>query len=215
MKEKNYTGLIPANTKGREITAEASAKLSNEDEARAFYERVKKKLLHVHNWQTITGTTLGADFQLTDDQGKDVDRSAAKGDHFRIDVSGPGSRAGKGYDWASVEDIKEINEDHVSSIAMLVRPAENPKTASKNTAHFFSKHSSSTFEVTRENNVVTASVYDRNIEANEETENVPDKFRNSVIGIAAKHGFSKMQWQALVDGLIRSSKERSGKTDRV
>lgn len=159
-------------------------------------------MLYVHNWHQLAGW-LSADFQLTDDQGKEVDRTAEKGDHFRIDITGPGSQAGEGYDWARVEDIKEMNSEEVDSIAILVRPASNPQTPNPNVAHFFAEKSTSTFVVTRENNKVSASIYDRNIEANEETKQSLDKIRNAVVGLGAKHGFSKLQWQALVDALVK------------
>lgn len=202
MEEKNYTGLVPQQNEGRKITAEATAQFQNAAQASVFYQETRKRLLFVHNWHKIAGW-LSADFQLTDDEGKEVDRLAQKGDHFRIDITGPGSKAGEGYDWAKVEKVKEINTEDVDSIAILVRPAANPQTTNPNVAHFFARKSSSTFVVTREKNKVTASIYDRNIEANEETKQPLDKFRNAVVGLGAKHGFSKLQWQALVEALVK------------
>ena len=158
--------------------------------------------MFIHNWGKIAGK-LSADFQLTDNKGNEADRPAQKTDHFRIDIPGPGSKAGEGYDWARVEDIKEVNNGDVDSIAIVVRPAANPQTQNPNVAHFFSEKSTSTFVVTREANKITASIYDRNIEANEETEEPLDKLRNAMVGLTAKHGFSKLQWQALADALIK------------
>lgn len=201
MKEKNYTGLVPENIEGKEITAEAATNFETEAEAKSFYSTARQRLLFVHNWGKIAGK-LSADFQLTDNQGKETDRPAQKGDHFRIDITGPGSKAGEGYDWARVEDIKEVN-GNVDSIAILVRPASNPQTGNENVAHFFSEKSTSTFVLTREGNQVTASIYDRNIEANEETKEPLDKIRNAVVGLGAKHGFSKLQWQALAEAFVK------------
>jgi hypothetical protein len=56
---------------------------------------------------------------------------------------------------------------------------------------------------------VTASIYDRNIEANEETKEPLDKVRNAAVGLGAKHGFSKMQWQALADALVDTENKRA------
>jgi hypothetical protein len=201
MQEKNYTGLVPLNKEGRQITAMASEILVSIEAAKEFYNKAKERLLFVHNWGQIAGK-FTADFQLTDEQGNEVDRAAKKGDHFRIDIPGPGSKAGGGYDWARVEEIKEVHEADIDSVAILVRPAENPKSSNENVAHFFSGKSTSTFVVTREGMRVTASIYDRNIEANEETEEPLDKIRNSAVGLSAKHGFSKLQWQELVNGLL-------------
>lgn len=202
MNEKNYTGLIPKQKEGREITAEASTEFQNAMLANIFYNDAKKRLLYIHNWHKIAGW-LSADFQLTDDEGKGVDRPAQKGDHFRIDITGPGSHAGQGYDWARVEDIREVNTDDINSIAILVRPASNPQTSNANVAHFFADKSTSTFVITREGDKVTASIYDRNIEANEETKQPLDKIRNAVVGLGAKHELSKLQWKALTEALVK------------
>jgi hypothetical protein len=108
MEEKNYTGLIPDQKKGRAITAEAGSKFQNAVQASVFYKEARKRLLFIHNWHKIAGK-LSADFQLTNEEGNEVDRFGQKGDHFRIDITGPGSKAGDGFDWAKVEDIKEVN----------------------------------------------------------------------------------------------------------
>jgi hypothetical protein len=201
MGEKNFTGLIPGQKEGRAITAEASSVFTNDEGAKKFYVKARQRLLLIHEWAKIAGK-LSAGFQLMDDHGKEVDRLPAKGDYFRIDIAGPGSKAGEGYDWARVEEVGEVNENDVDSIAIRVRPAANPQTPDPNVAHFLSKKSTSTFVITREGNKVTASIYDRNIEANEETKEALDKVRNAVVGLSAKHGFSKLQWQALADAFV-------------
>ncbi|MGV3529316.1 MAG: hypothetical protein ACO1OO_10510 [Flavisolibacter sp.] len=209
MEEKNYTGLIPENVEGRAITATAQASFGNEASAKAFYATARERLLSVHNWGKIAGP-LSADFSLTDDEGHVVVRPVQRGDRFRIDIPGPGSSAGEGYDWARVEDVKEASEERVDSIAILVRPAQNPMADNEHVAHFFSSKSTSTFVVTREGAIVTAAIYDRNIEANEETKHLPDKLRNAVVGLGAKHGISKLQWQALVDALLQRDEKETG-----
>lgn len=200
--EKNYTGLVPDNVDGKAITSKAEVKMDNETEARTLYAIARERMLYVHNWGKIAGS-LSADFQLTNDKGNEADRLAQKGDHFRIDIPGPGSSAGEGYDWARVEDIKEVHEHNVDSIAILVRPANNPQTNNTNVAHFYSPESTSTFVVTREGTLVTAAIYDRNIEPNAATASLVDKARNALVGLTAKHGLSKLQWQALAEAFIK------------
>ena len=146
--------------------------------------------------------SVGAEFQLTDKKGTAISRPAKKGDHIRIDVPGPGSKAGQGYDWVHIEEIEQVNTNEFDGIAIKVRPASNHNTEDNNIAHFYAEQSTSTFVLTWENNTVTVSIYDRNIEANEETNQPLDKIRNALVGLGAKHGFSKMQWQALADGLL-------------
>ena len=203
MHDKNYTGLIPEQKEGRKITAEANVTFKEAQEAEQLYKEARQRLLFIHNWGKIAGK-LSADFQLTDDQGMEVDRLAQRGDHFRIDIMGPGSHAGEGYDWARVEDVKEVSRHHVNSVAIRVRPASNPQTPNPNVAHFFSEKSTSTFVITQEGNKVSASIYDCNIEANDETREPIDKLRNAVVGLGAKHGLSKLQWQALAEAFVKN-----------
>jgi hypothetical protein len=203
MSEKNYTGLVPKSEDGKEISAEHSVMLDNAAAAKLLYEQAKQRLLYVQNWGKLTGKLI-ADFQLTDDYGKEVDRLTMKGDHFKIDITGPGSKAGEGYDWARVEEINEVHDAEIDSIAIMVRPASNPQTPNPDIAHFYSEKSTSTFVVTREGRKVSASIYDRNIEANKETKEPVDKIRNTVVGLGAKEGFSKLQWQALAEALVKA-----------
>ena len=204
MDEKNYTGLIPEQKQGKEIIAEASLHCPDTHIARKQYDQAKQRLLHVQQWGDIAGA-LSTEFQVTDQQGNEAERAVEPGDYFRVDISGPGSKAGEGYDWVRVEDVKEVHLDHIDSIAIRVRPAGSPKNSNPNVAHFYSEGSTSTFVVTREDTVVTASIYDRNIEANEETQEPLDKIRNKIVGFGAKYGFSKIQWQALAKALVEKS----------
>ena len=194
-------GLVPENSEGREITAKACVEYSNEGEARKFFQIARQRLFEVNNWGEIAGK-LSADFQLTDEGGKEVKRFVKKNDHLKIGITGPGSKAGNGYDWVRVEDIKEIHSADVDAAGILVRPDSDPQTSNPSIAHFYSEKSTSTFVVSREKNKVTACIYDRNIETNEETTESADKVRNAAIGLVAKFGFSKLNWKALAEALI-------------
>jgi hypothetical protein len=201
MPDKNYTGLIPQQHEGAIITAETVAHSNDEQEARQVFAKARERLLDVNNWNHVAGKLL-ADFQLTDKSGRPVEGTVDKGLHFKIDVPGPGSKAGEGFDWVSVEAVEEIRNPDVESVAIRVRPSSNPATPGDETAHFYSKESTSTFTVTREKNKVTAAVYDRNTKANKSSESVGDKIRNTVVGTAAIMEFSKLQWKRLTDGLL-------------
>lgn len=202
MREKNYTGLIPVNTSGKQINAEAIAETKNLEEAKTLYEIVKKRLLDVNNWHHVAGM-ISAHFQLTDLNGKEVERDVEAGDYFKIDIPGPGSKTGDGYDWAHVEELKEINKPDVESIGLRVRPTANPLNKDANVAHFYSNESTSTFIVTREHNTIIAGIYDRNTKPNDEAESVTDQIRHTAIGISALSSFSKIQWQNLVEGFVK------------
>jgi hypothetical protein len=202
MKEKNYTGIIPEQETGKAIDAQTSVGLSNVEEAKAFFNIVKGRLQDVNNWHELTGS-LSPDFQLISMDGAEVQRTAQKGDYFKIDIPGPGTGSGEGYDWVEIEEILSTSTPELESFGLRVRPAQNPQNSKKDIAHFYSQESTSSFTVTRENAKVTAAIYDRNLKANKDANTVGDKVRDAVFGIAGMSGFSKIQWKALADGLMK------------
>ena len=144
MDEKNYTNTIPGNVEGAVITAESSVETFDQEAARTLYTTAKSRLLNVNNWEQLAGKLM-AGFQLTDAHGQDISGPAREGYYFRIDIPGPGTKAGDGYDWALVEEIEEYQSADVESVGIRVRPATNPAGDSKDTAHFYSRESTSTF----------------------------------------------------------------------
>ena len=121
--KKDFTGIVPTQHTGEEIEAEASVELDNENEAKFFYLIAKERLLNVSNWHKLAGI-ISARFQLTDTSGKEINRQIEKGDYLKIDIPGPGSKEGDGYDWVCIEDLKEISEGDIQSIGFRVRPAK-------------------------------------------------------------------------------------------
>jgi hypothetical protein len=203
MEEKNYTGLIPANETGAVIDSVASEDFKDDAEAKAFFQIVKERLLDVNHWHDVAGAA-SADFQLIDTNGNEVNRKVEIGDFFKIDIPGPGSSAGDGYDWVKVEDLKEVSQANVDSLGLRVRPSTNPLSKDESIAHFYSEDSTSTFIVTRENNKITATIYDRNTKPNTDSETIMDKVRHVAAGIGAIMGGSKLQWKGLAKGLVSS-----------
>lgn len=202
MEEKNYTGLIPGNTTGVIIDSASAEDFKDTEEAKAFFAVAKARLLDVNHWNAVAGK-VSATFQLIDINGQEANRPVQKGDYFKIDIPGPGSSAGNGYDWVQVEDLNEVSQEDVNSIGLRVRPAKNPLNDDDSVAHFYSEESTSTFIVTRENKKVTATIYDRNTKPNTDTSTVIDKIRHVVAGITAIAGLSKLQWKGLADGLVK------------
>ncbi len=200
MKENNYTGILPRQEKGIEIKAEEEITFDDVIAAGEFYEQAKMRLLDVNHWHELG---LRAVFQLIDASGNEVNGQAREGLYFRIDIPGPGTNAGDGYDWVQVQKIAEYNSGDVRSIALQVRPAANPTAPEGETTHFYSDGSTSTFTVTREGNKLTAAIYDRNIEPNKEAGSLPDKLRNAIVGTAGMTIFSKLEWEALAKGLVK------------
>jgi hypothetical protein len=202
MKENHKSQGIPPNETGAAINADNSVELKDVNEAQAFYKTVKQRVLDVNNWQKLAGKVL-ASFQLTDDKGEPLNRLAQQGDYFKIDIPGPGSKAGDGFDWVQIEELKEQNEGDIESISIRVRPAKNPTNSTNEVSHFFAEESTSTFKAMREGNKITASIHDRNAKPNTDVDTIVDKARNAAVGTGAISGFAKIQWQSLVDGLLK------------
>ena len=200
MEQKDFTGIVPQQYTGKDLTVQASTEFHNDDEAGHFFNVAKERLLDVNNWHSIA-RGITAEFQVTDAAGNEVNRKVQKGDYLRIDIPGPGSRKGDGYDWVYVEEVKEVSEDKLQSIGFRVRPSENPRGDQENIAHFYDDSATSNFIVTLEGKKVTALVIDKNLKPNLDTSSLVDKLRDATIGTTALAVFSKIQWQNLVEGI--------------
>ncbi len=205
MKHKDYLGIIPGLYTGKELEAEASVDFENDNDAKLFYDTAKRRLLNVNNWHKVAGI-ISAQFRVFDNNGNESVVDIQKDDYIRVDIPGPGTKDGDGYDWVHVEELKEINEGNVQSIGFRVRPHANPLGDKGATAHFYSDESTSCFIILREDAKVGAMIIDRNIKPNDEAESVTDKIRHSAIGMMAINGFSKLQWKHLAEGLVERKK---------
>ena len=202
MDQKDYTDIIPSQQTGWEVNAEAQKSFADAQTALSFFHIAKKRLLDVNHWQHMAGDAM-AKFTLTNSNGDILNRPAQKGDYFKIDIPGPGTVAGKGYDWVQVEALDYITEPDMDVVAIRVRPTADPQQPGEGTAHFFSKDSTSTFTVRREGNKVFSSIHDRNARPNTEAEHITDKVRNTAVATGAITAFAKLQWQQLVDGILK------------
>jgi hypothetical protein len=166
------------------------------------------RLLDVNVWDQICGP-LSAKFRLTDPSGNKITGPAKPGDHFMINIPGPGPSAGEGYDWVEVEalDDKRNPSGNDESIAIRVRPTASPLNRDSDTAHFFSEDATSSFRVVREGTKVRAEVHGRNEVPNTDVDKTVDKVRNAVVGTGAAAGMSSPQWNSLVNGLLDPSKD--------
>lgn len=203
MKPTDYTGVLPEQYTGTEIIAEADRTCNDIEEATTLFHRSKSKLLNVDLWDEILGT-ITAGFCVTDDKGNATGKPVEQGNILRVDIPGPGSSSGDGYDWVIVEELKEVEENDIQSIAFRVRPTFNPKGETKNIAHFYDQEATSTFMVTRTGNNVYSTVVDRNIKPNDDTNSIADTLRNMPVAIGAIGLLSKLQWKSLAEGLLKS-----------
>lgn len=171
--------------------------------AAQLFKVATQRLLDINNWSSLCGISSAA-FRLTDAKGLEVDRLIETGDHFRIDIPGPGTIGGQGYDWVEIEKIEtRVNACAESEwMAVTVRPSPNPLNNDVDTAHFFSSDATTTFIVQRDKKRVTAEVHGRNEQPNNQTENSVDNIRNTIVGTTALTGFSDNQWKQLVKGIL-------------
>ena len=198
---------IPGQHEGVEVNVEDSVDLPNEEGAKRFFNVVKNRLLSINRWKEWAGS-LSADFKLTDAQGTEVNGNPQKGYYFKIDIPAPGIVSGEGYDWVQIEEVKEEAENDCEFIAIRVRPAPSPVNEKTDVAHFYSDEATSNFIVRRDGTKVTAGVYGRNEKPNvKKSDTVIDKIRNAVVGTGGVSGFSKLQWKALVSGLLETEEK--------
>ncbi len=134
-------------------------------------------------------------------------REAQVGDYFKIDIPGPGSKTGEGYDWVRIEKIEDLSNESSTNegCLMSVRPCSNPTDKDNDeVAHFFHPNATSNFIIIREGCKVSSKVFGRNEKPNTKTDKPLDNLRNVVIGATAISGLSSIQWTKLAKGLIGS-----------
>jgi hypothetical protein len=194
--------IIPKQHKGASSVTTYSIKLPDPSLAKDLFQRARKNLLNVKDWQRLAGPDSAA-FSVVDILGNETNDFVKEGNYLRITIPGiPGSRNGNGDDWVIVERINQHSNPDYEYVAIRVRPAIPPFYDKKEVAHFFSPEATSTFSIERNQNIVTASVNGRNEKPNTKTQSFLSNIRNFFIAIGAMIGLNKSQWKSLVKGLI-------------
>lgn len=198
------TMQVPTQTIGSEMNAVEKVQCASIAEAKEFYQKVRNRLTDVNAWAAMAKLPMSS-FKLFDYAGRAVKRNASEGDFIRIDIPGPGTRTGHGYDWVIIEALVEETGAKAEAISMRVRPAAHPLGEDEHIAHFLKSCATSTFQVKRVGNCVSAEEHGRNEVANLDTGHLLDNIRNAIVGVSAKIGFSYPQWKSLVVGLLSKS----------
>jgi hypothetical protein len=202
MEQTHKNDLVPEQKSGAKTDIEATQTFSSVEEASEFYKLCRQRLLNINEWGNLAGVA-SADFILTDSSGNELTRNEANvGDHFKINIPGPGTVSGEGYDWVQIENIEANSSNADESVAIQVRPASSPTNANSDVAHFFTDDATSTFVVERRGTTVYAGVHGRNEKRNTKAEAVVDKTRNAMVALGAVAGFSDVQWKSLVNGIL-------------
>lgn len=172
-----------------------------------------KKLLDTNQWAHLSDAAASP-FQLTDGLGILLPGPAAPGNFIRIDIPGQGREEGQEYDWVRIEKTEHLSlSDNYELFILQVRPAMNP-------SHRISGHSDpfmddpaigfqedlsiSSFVIERDGQYVNTTVYGLKEPKGHSGIGPAYKIRNQKTGITGLPGLSKIQWQALVNGLLRN-----------
>lgn len=201
------TRLVPVNTEGKPNNLAFTIEAAGREEARMRFNQACYRLLHPELWHKLAGV-VSAECRLIADNGDESYGPALMGDHIRINVPGPGTRAGDGFDWVVVDAIENGIDagSEVESYGLRLRPCANPFHKDDDVAHFFKNTATSTFIICREGNMVKALYYGRNEVPNTDIENKVDNIRNAVLAAGAIAGFSELQWMALLKGFLEPEK---------
>ena len=100
----------PNNEKGKFVDEEESVIENSEEEAIVTFNRACARLLNPPVWQQLT-SGINASFAISLPGQEKVERLLQQGDYVSVDIPGPGSAAGEGYDWVKVETIEEALSD--------------------------------------------------------------------------------------------------------
>lgn len=195
----NY--FMPEQKVGSKLDLSSEKNFATYIEAQEFFKIAKQKLMNVNQWDE-TCKAPSSVFKLINDKCQQIVGTVKEGDFIRIDIPGPGSKIGDGYDWVKVETIAEQQNIDEEVLSITVRPSHHPLKNLTETAHFFKNDATSTFQVKRVGNTIFAEIHGRNEMPNTATTNLFDKLRNTVIGWVAKIGFSYPQWKCLTEGLV-------------
>lgn len=201
MEEEFGNKHIPPQELGEQIDAVEDRTFEDEAAAADFFVLARHRLLDVNQWAALAGSELSR-FQLTNAFGNPIEGLAKEGDYLRIDIPGPGSGTGDGYDWVRVESIIDEKEAGMEAVTLRARPADNPLSNSQDTAHFLTEQATSTFQVKRIGKHIYAEEHGRNEQANTYTTSTVDNIRNMLVGWGATLGFSYPQWKSLVKGIL-------------
>src|SRR5688500_4301916 len=139
---------IPVQQEGGKSDVTESITLDSDFAAKQFFQVACQRLKDVNKWHEVCDSEA-TKFALINSDGDAVLRDVQEGDYFKINIPGPGSRAGNGFDWARVEEVSLKEEEAGAVFFIRVRPAEPPIKNEHNVAHFFKDRATSTFMVRR------------------------------------------------------------------
>lgn len=196
--------MVPVQEVGKALDLHYSVNAADRMEAKEIFLQASARLSDPSGWQQLTGAA-GPVFKRIGKDELQPTGALQKNDFIRIDIPGPGTAAGKGYDYVQVEKLEmQVDVTAEESVGLQLRACSNPFDKEQETAHFFTAAATSTFIISRKGNTITAYYYGRNEIPNATDVGLTDKIRNTVVAAGAKAGGSEWQWTAFIKGLLQS-----------
>ena len=175
-------------------------------QAQKALEESKRKLFDINGWSDMEG--LNSKFVLHDEKGKTASGQPKAGYYIMIELPGPPVE-----NWVQIAEVR--NEPDLAEF--IVHPSEKPKEKTDQNAeikHFFAKEASSTFRVSRNENVIRAFEIGRNEFINNQGEESGDRpVLNTLIAEGGWAGFQKLQWDKLTKYLVHSEEVKTDKKE--
>ncbi len=191
---------IPAQLRGKKMDFSVRKSYNSSEEVIEAFHAARTRLLDINNWHVIAGSA-SATFKLVNLLGTTVAQYPKKGQYVKIDIPGPGSFIGGGYDWARITQLNDYPMDNY--IQITLQPATPPKKMAANeTAHFFKATSSTNIEVKIVDHILYVNYYGRNEETNLQSKRFLENIRNAMVGFGAKLGLSYPQWKKIIQGIL-------------
>ncbi|MFD0751260.1 hypothetical protein ACFQZS_14000 [Mucilaginibacter calamicampi] len=200
---QNAEQTIPQQKTGRATDFTADREFDDRQSAHKAFKQAASRLLTINQWQQYAGAG-SSKFCLTNNEGQELNGFAKEGLLISIDLPVPGSNAGDGLEWVTIERIEVIEDAKADEefISITVRPVPDPHKTDTQIAHFYKDLTTNTFIVKRSHNKVIAGAHGRNETPNNEDVDLHDKVRNTIVALTARIGLAGPQWKMLVNGLL-------------
>ena len=198
---------IPAQLKGGSHNIVSMQCANSIGIAEAYFEQLQYRLKSVNEWDSFT-EKVKAKFFLIDSKTAETTSELKVGNFIKIDIPGPGSPSGSGYDWTEIIEIQNGMENQDNPFfAFTLKPCPAPDSDVETVAHFYNKDSTNTFIVRRIGTCIYAEVHGRNQIENTSEGPILDIVRNKAIAIGSKFGFGSLNWIGFANALLEPFKE--------
>ncbi|WP_445430816.1 hypothetical protein [Chryseobacterium indoltheticum] len=197
-KAKEIPG-VPAQKKGAFHDTESIKYFETKDMAIQAYHLIKDKFFRINSWASYCNYSF-ADFKLFDEKGDETFGKPQKGDYVRIKITACPD-LDTPYFWVQIQNVFTDNIGDNQKICIVFAPSYAPGGDKNRIEHFYSRHSTSTFTVCRQNRKIIVAVYGRNETPNLRT-NFLNKIKNIITALLSIAGMSKIQWKSFTNSLI-------------